>query len=158
MSVRLIGVLAASSLCLFAGAANAAVVIGGVQHPVTLTVDDLRRLPPVTVSVSFQSDRGTESASYTGALLWTIVDNAGTIDADGKNTKLRHTIMVIGSDGYQVELSEGEIDPKFEGKSVILAYTRDGKPLGSGGEIRLVVPGDHHGGRAVRDVTSVTVQ
>jgi hypothetical protein len=114
----------------------------------------LQKLPPTNVPIAFMTDKGQESSTYTGALLWTVIGNAGPIDPPGKNTKLRHTYLVTASDGYAVALSEGELDPNFEGKSVILAYEKDGKPSG----IRLIVPGDKHGGRAVRDVVKVEVQ
>lgn len=135
------------------------IAIGGqVQHPGTVTVADLQKLPATTVPISFMTDKGQESASYTGALLLTVIGNATPIDGPGKNAKLRHTYLVTASDGYAVALSEGEIDPNFEGKSVILAYEKDGKPLDPAQGIRLVVPGDKHGGRAVHDVVKIEVQ
>jgi hypothetical protein len=156
MSAR---VLAAFALfvCLVnpATAQDASVAIGGqVQHPGAVTVADLKKLPVTTVPISFMTDKGQESASYAGALLWTVIGNAAPIDGPGKNARLRHTYLVTASDGYAVALSEGELDPNFEGKSVILAYEKDGKPSG----IRLIVPGDKHGGRAVRDVVRIDVQ
>ena len=51
----------------------------------------------------------------------------------------------------------GEIDPRFEGKNVIVAYDKDGKPLSAAEGLRLVVPLDHHGGRAVRDIATIEV-
>jgi DMSO/TMAO reductase YedYZ molybdopterin-dependent catalytic subunit len=135
------------------------VAIGGqVQHPATLSIRDLEKLPATTVSVSFQTAKGPESATYTGALLWTVLANAGPIDAAVKNGKLRHTYLVTGSDGYVVALSEGELDPDFEGKNVVLAYEKDGKPMDAPEEIRLIVPADHHGGRAVHNVVRIDVQ
>jgi len=130
-------------------------IAGQVQHPATLTVRDLQALPVTTVSVSFATDKGQERATYAGALLWSVISNAAPIDAPGKNTKLRHTILVTGRDGYAAALSEGELDPDFAGKQVLLAYEKDGKPISG---VRLVVPGDLHGGRAVRDVVRIEVQ
>jgi len=156
MSLRTLAA-AALLVCLAipAFADDAAVAVGGqVQHPGPVTIADLQKLPATSVPVSFATDKGPEGATYTGALLWTVIGNAGPIDAPGKNTKLRHTYLVTASDGYAVALSEGELDPNFEGKSVILAYEKDGKPAG----IRLIVPGDKHGGRAVRDVVKIDVQ
>ena len=37
-------------------------------------------------------------------------------------------MKVTGADGYVVALAVGELDPEFEGKSVLVAYARDGKP------------------------------
>jgi DMSO/TMAO reductase YedYZ molybdopterin-dependent catalytic subunit len=134
---------------------DASVAIGGqVQHPGPVTVADLQKLPATTVPVSFMTGKGSESATYTGALLWTVISTAAPIDGPRKNAGLRHTYLVTASDGYAVALSEGEIDPNIEGKSVILAYEKDGKPSG----IRLIVPGDKHGARAVHDVVKIDVQ
>ena len=39
-------------------------------------------------------------------------------------TRLRHTIVVTGRDGYAAVLALAETDPEFEGKQVVLAYRR----------------------------------
>jgi hypothetical protein len=54
-----------------------------------------------------------------------------------------------------VALALGELDPNYEGKLVILAY-EGGEPPASSTALRLVVPGDVHGGRSVRDVAPST--
>jgi DMSO/TMAO reductase YedYZ molybdopterin-dependent catalytic subunit len=135
------------------------IAIGGrVLHPQSLTLQDLQKLPSTHVQVSFATGHGTESGDYTGALLRTVLDNASPIDDPGKNARLRHTFLVSGRDGYAVALSQGEIDPDFEGKSVLLAYAKDGKPFDPVDGIRLIVPNDKHAGRAVRDVVAVEVR
>jgi hypothetical protein len=100
---------------------------------------------------------GKKSGSYTGVLLWALLEKAATIDESGKNAQLRHTLSVVGRDGYAVALAIGEIDPHYEGKSVIVAYA-GGEPPASFGALRLVVPGDAHGGRSVRDVAAIEVR
>jgi hypothetical protein len=77
------------------------------------------------------------------------------INGAEKNAYLRHTILVTGKDGYATALSEGEIDPKLEGKQVILAVAKGGTPLE---RPRLVVPGDVHASRSVQDVVSIDVK
>ena len=54
-------------------------------------------------------------------------------------------------------LALGEIAPEFEGKPVLLAERMNGVALGEG-HWRLIVPGDRHGGRAVRDVATITLR
>jgi DMSO/TMAO reductase YedYZ molybdopterin-dependent catalytic subunit len=156
--LRLAAILFVAIVASSAALADGVVIAGQVQHPATLTVADLEKLPAASAAVSFETDHGPQSANYTGALLWTVLSNAGPVDAPGKNAKLRHTYLVSASDGYAVSLSEGELDPNFEGKSVILAYAKDGKPLDAADGIRLIVPGDRHGGRAVRGVVKIDVQ
>ncbi len=154
-------VIAALAL-LLAGAAPALAagltLDGEVQKPQQLTASDLEAMPATSVQVSFVTGHGEESASYTGVLLWTLLANAVTVDGPEKDAQLRHTILVTGSDGYAVALAVGELDPKFEGKAVIVAYAKDGKPLDPADGLRLVVPGDKHGGRAVRDVVHIEVK
>jgi hypothetical protein len=132
-----------------------AIALTGVKNVGEIWLDTLRKLPPVTITVSQQTDHGPVNASFTGALLWTVIDQAGWVDGAGKNATLRHTILVTGSDGYAAALSEGEIDPKLEGKQVILAYEKDGQPLDAP---RLVVPGDAHAARSVHDVVGIDVR
>jgi hypothetical protein len=87
-----------------------------------------------------------------------ITGNLTFLDANtGKTRKLRYTLIVTGRDGYAVALAIGELDPLYEGKSVILAYA-GGEPPVSSTTLRLVVPGDVHGGRSVRDVSTIEVQ
>jgi DMSO/TMAO reductase YedYZ molybdopterin-dependent catalytic subunit len=131
---------------------------GQVQKTEHLTLSDLQALPSTSVSVSFVTGHGQETGTYTGVLLWTLLANASIVDADPKQ-HLRHTIFVTsGADQYVVALSIGELDPKFEGKSVIIAYAIDGKPLDAQDGLRLIVPGDAHGGRAVKDVAHIEVR
>jgi DMSO/TMAO reductase YedYZ molybdopterin-dependent catalytic subunit len=155
---------AALSLCVclaspvFAADLPSLAITGQVQHPETLTLPDLEKRAATTVQVTFRTAGGPEEGSFTGAPLWPLLGEGGPVNAPGKNTRLRHTILVTGRDGYAVALSFGELDPDFEGKSVILAYAKDGKPLAPADGIRLIVPGDHHGGRDVRDVVMIEVR
>lgn len=114
-------------------------------------------MPPVTLSLTFQSDHGPQTGTYTGALLLDIVKEAAPVDqGSDKGAPLRHTIVATGHDGYGVAVAIGEIDPRFAGKAVLVAYERDGKPM-KGQTFRLVIPGDAHGGRSVNDLASLTI-
>lgn len=130
---------------------------GKVKHPQRLTVDMLRKLPAEQVEVAFQKAHGVEKSSYTGVLLWALLDEAGGIDDPAKGAELRHTITITGRDGYMVVISTGEIAPDFGGKPAMIAYERDGREL-SDTELRIVMPGDKHGGRYVRDVAEIEVK
>ena len=127
---------------------------GRVAHPQVLTVADLRQLPPTTVTVTQVAEHGPQTASYTGVLLWTLLDHASLVDEPGRKTHLRHTILARGTDDYTVALGLGEVDPNFEGKPVIVALARNGKPMPS---LELIVPGDKHAGRDVHDLDAIRV-
>jgi hypothetical protein len=156
-------VIIAAAFCLAALVANetdsiAAPILGGsVQQRLVLDDALFKSLPAVTVDVTFETDNGKKSGRYTGVLLWSLIEKAVLTDVDEKNAALRHTLLVTGRDGYAIALAVGELDPHYEGKSVILAYA-GGEPPASIDAPRLVVPGDKHGGRSVRDVASIEVR
>lgn len=130
---------------------------GHVTHPGPVTLEQLKALPPVTVSLTFQTDHGPTTGTWTGALLLDIVKGAAPLDSGSdKSAPLQHTILAKGRDGYGVALAIGEIDPRFAGKQVIVAYQQGGKPM-ENQTFRLVVPGDAHGGRSVNDLVSLTI-
>ena len=131
------------------------VLQGKVRQPQRLTFEDLKKMPAEHADVSYQTDRGPVIASFTGVLLWSLIGTAGGIDDSAKNPELRHAIRITAKDGYVVVTSSGEIAPDFGARGVIVAYERDGKPLD---EFRIVMPGDKHGGRNVRDVVSINIE
>ena len=137
---------------------NAVLSLGGrVKQPQRLDAEGLRQLPAESVQVSFQTERGPLTGSFTGVRLWAVLVAAGGIDDDEKGAELRHVVKVTAQDGYWVVISTGEIAPDFGAEPAIIAYQRDGAPLGGTG-FRLVIPGDKHGGRSVRDVTAITIE
>jgi len=152
---------AASAVALFLlmgpAVAQAPVLLleGKVKQPQRWMLDDLKKMPAEHATVSYQTDRGLVTASFTGILLWSLIAAAGGIDDSGKSAELRHAIRITAKDDYVVVTSTGEIAPDFGGKAALVAYERDGKPLD---EFRIVMPGDKHGGRNVRDVISVKIE
>jgi len=130
---------------------------GKVRHPQQFDLARLLGLPVEQVQVSFQSERGAQQTSYKGVRLWTLLGEAGGIDDPDKGAELRHVIKITARDGYLVVISTGEIAPDFGGKPGMIAYQRDNEPAGASG-FRLVMPGDKHGGRFVRDVVAIDVE
>jgi hypothetical protein len=150
---------AAALLVLLAGpvaAQSPALVLEGkLKQPQRWVLDDLRKMPAEHATVSYQTDRGMVTADFTGVLLWSLIAAAGGIDDSGKSPELRHAIRITAKDDYVVVTSTGENAPDFGGKAALVAYERDGKPLD---DFRIVMPGDKHGGRNVRDVVSVKIE
>jgi DMSO/TMAO reductase YedYZ molybdopterin-dependent catalytic subunit len=124
---------------------------GKVKMPANFTLAQLKALPAVTVETNF-ADQGKES--WKGASLMAILEKAGTVEEKGGGAYLQHLIVARGTDGYGAGIAIGEMDAKFAGKTVIIAYEKDGKPLDS---LRLIVSGDAHAGRGVRDLAEITV-
>ena len=108
-------------------------VTGRVAHPLSLTYDELRRLPrlsshdPLTCRGYFE-----DYANWTGAALTAVLDRAG-VQSRAKSLEL------LSADGYstQVTLEEARMGNAF------LAYEWEGKALPElhGYPVRAVFPG-----------------
>jgi DMSO/TMAO reductase YedYZ molybdopterin-dependent catalytic subunit len=139
--------------------ADAISIDGAVEHPKTLTLADLKQAPATTETVALKTGKGVLTGSYTGVLLWTLIQQAAIKQPpDSKNDVLRHTIVVTSSDGYSAVLSAAEISPEFGDDRAIIAYAKDGQPLSDKrGFARLILPADKSAGRAISGVATITV-
>ncbi|MCA9905363.1 MAG: molybdate ABC transporter substrate-binding protein [Anaerolineae bacterium] len=136
-------------------------VDGQVLNPLSLTVERLRAdYAAQTVAVSYLSDEETVTASFTGALLWDVISAAQpNMNVDLHNDWLSLFVVVTGADGYQAVIAWGEIDPAYSNQPILIAYAQDGSPIADElGALRLVVPGDGHGGRYVRGVVNLSLR
>jgi DMSO/TMAO reductase YedYZ molybdopterin-dependent catalytic subunit len=149
-------IVAAALLAGSAAAQSPSLALDGkVKQPQHFTVDDLKKLPVQHTDVTYQTDRGPVTANFTGVLLWSLIGAAGGLDDSEKNAAVRHAIRVTAKDGYVMVTSTGEIEPELGGKPALVAYERDGKLLD---DFRIVMPGDKHGARNVRDVVTITLE
>ena len=130
-------------------------VSGQVEHKRTLTLADLQALPPVTLEVAHTTSRGVQRGTYTGPLLWALVSAAAPVNEPGGRDRLQRTLLAWGRDGYAVALSIGELHPDLGRQQVLVAHTQDGQPMPA---LRLVVPGDSHASRNVRDLVAIEVR
>ncbi|VCU68246.1 Oxidoreductase molybdopterin binding domain protein [Pigmentiphaga humi] len=137
---------------------------GDLEHAASFTVDDLKTRTAVTQTVTYTSGNGSQTRTYTGANLWSLLEDAGIkTDPAYKNDVLRKYIVVGSSDGYRVVFSAGELKPDMGNRASIVAYaeTRDGKsgPLSdTDGPFRVTSPGDVKGGRYASMATSVELK
>ena len=127
------------------------VIEGQVAHPRTITLADLRAMPRVTVVLVHDANK----TSYTGAPLWTLISAAAPSELPGDRTHVQHTLLARGKDGYAAAFAIGELDPFFGGKQVVVAYEGGGKPLALP---RLIVPGEAHPARSVKDLVAIEVR
>ncbi len=140
---------------------DGALHVGGqVLNPLTLTADDLKNnYVAQTADVTYLTATDTVKASFTGVYLRDILDAAElNFNPDARNDTLSLFVVATGSDGYQAIVAYGDIDPNFGGQPILVAYAQDGKPLDANGSLRLVVPGDKHGGRYVSNLVSLEVR
>lgn len=127
---------------------------GAVKRAARYSMAELAALPSAGVTLTIQG-HDAASGSWKGVPLMALIEKAGTVEEQGHGAYLQHVLIARGTDGYGVAIAIGEIEPKFEGKQVIVAYQKDGAPLSS---LRLVIPGDAHAGRDVRDLAELTVK
>jgi hypothetical protein len=131
-------------------------VIGGDgPMPVTLTLDDLAKMPRASVA---WSERGPK-VNYQGVLLYEVLKRAGApLDKQLSGKALASYVLAEASDGYQVTFTLAEIDPGFTDNQILVADTADGQPLsGPQGPLRLVLANEKQGARAVRMLERLTV-
>ena len=138
------------------GDASGLSIVSGSGAASVLSPEALAALPATSLDVAFGTGKGPVHAHFAGPLLWAVLAKAGVVDSGRPRRQAGQTILVTGQDGYRAALAVGEVSPDVEGKSVILAESMNGRPLGSG-HLRLVIPEDRKGARDVRDVVRISV-
>jgi DMSO/TMAO reductase YedYZ molybdopterin-dependent catalytic subunit len=145
----------AAILTLAAQETAAIKVTGAVKQALTLTADDLAKMPRTKLKVTLH---GTE-AVYEGVSLFEILKRAGAPQGEALRGKaLAGYMLAKAQDGYQVVFSLGELDPGFINDEILVADTANGKPLaGNDGRFRLIVPKDKPAARSVRMLTKLEI-
>lgn len=148
-------IVVASGLAFAQDAQVSIQITGDVKQPVTLTADDLAKMPRASVRTS---SNGIETV-YDGVWLHEVLKRAGVPQGSELRGKaLASYVLAEAQDGYQVLFSLGELDPAVIDNEILLADTANGKPLfGAQGRFRLVVPKDKPGARSVRMLTKLQV-
>jgi DMSO/TMAO reductase YedYZ molybdopterin-dependent catalytic subunit len=159
MSYSRIAVLAAVCVAFVSAQTPAAApltITGDIPSTLTLTADDIAKMPHETVTIPEQD--GTK-IDYQGVPLREILKRAGApLGKELRGKALTTYILAKAHDGYQVVFTIGEIAPEFGNASILIADQRDGKPLfGYQGPLRLVCPNDKAGARSVRMLESIEV-
>lgn len=135
---------------------------GEVAEPGIYSIGELRDLPALTQTVTYTAAGTPVTDTYTGALLYDLLADAGGIVTDPtvRNDILARFVVATGSDGYRAVYSLGEIDPRFGNEPITVAYADTAGQLGwfgAEGRARMVVPGDAAGGRYVSDLAGLAV-
>jgi DMSO/TMAO reductase YedYZ molybdopterin-dependent catalytic subunit len=130
-------------------------VTGAVKQALTLSADDLAKMPRASVRTL---NNGMETV-YEGVWLHEVLKKAGVPQGSELRGKALASYMLAqAQDGYQVLFSLGELDPAFIDNEILVADTANGKALfGAQGRFRLVAPKDKPGARSVRTLTKLEV-
>jgi DMSO/TMAO reductase YedYZ molybdopterin-dependent catalytic subunit len=131
-------------------------VEGDIPMPLSLTADDLAKMPREMATVP--APDGSKIV-YEGVTLRAVLEKAGAPFGKKLRGKVLTTyVLAKAMDGYEVLFTLGELDPDFGNETILLADKRDGKPLGDKqGPFRLVCPNDHEGARNVRMLQALEV-
>ncbi|MBV9506003.1 MAG: molybdopterin-dependent oxidoreductase, partial [Acidobacteriia bacterium] len=92
-------------------------IAGAVKQPLTLTADDLAKMPRATVRTM---NNGMETV-YEGVWLHEILKKAGVPQGNELRGKaLSSYVVAEAQDGYQVVFSLEELDPAFLDNEILL--------------------------------------
>jgi hypothetical protein len=109
---------------------------------VVLSRADLDALPHVRVTAS---EHSSGPVNFEGVTLKSVLEKAGiTFGESMKGKRLSNCLLVEAADGYRAVIALPELDPAFTDKQTLLAFLRDGKPLGDKeGPYRIVIPDEN---------------
>jgi hypothetical protein len=104
---------------------------------ITLTVDDLLKMPQTTLHVH-NAHRNTDE-TYTGPLLSDVLEKAGLHNTREFEPMILHSgIVATATDHYFVLYSAAEVEPGFSNGKVIVAIMKSDLPNTEGGVIQLI--------------------
>ena len=130
---------------------------GAVATPLTLTIEDLKKMPRKTLTVTNPHDKKTEV--YEGVLVEEVLKKVGVPQGEHLRGKsLAAYVVFKAEDGYEVVFSIAELDSGILDSDVIIADTVDGGALREKtGPLRLVAPHEKRPARWVRMLKEMTV-
>ncbi len=123
-----------------------------------LTTKDLAKFARRDIKAKGHDEK---ESVYSGYNLSDILFSAGArIGKDElKGKELGAYLVVEAADGYKAIFAIAEIAPEFTDKTILLADTRDGKPLDAKtGAWQIIVADDKKHGRWVRQVTALKIR
>ena len=95
---------------------------------------------------------------FKGPALAAVLALTGTPTDRVRGKSLRLAVLAQARDDYAVAYSLGEVSPGLAGRRMIVALTQDGAPLGTDdGPLRIVVEGDLHPSRWIRQLSRVSL-
>ena len=132
-------------------------IAGAVGTPLTLTAEDLKKMPRKTLTVTNPHDKKTEV--YEGVLVEELLKKAGVPQGEHlRGQSLAAYVVFKAEDGYRVVFSIAELDSGILDSDVIVADMMDGTAMGAKvGPLRLVAPHEKRPARWVRMLKEITV-
>jgi hypothetical protein len=155
-TVQLSLVTAFCTLCVAAaaGAQHSIEVIGLDGRKATIALADLPRKAVDT------ADAAGIRTRHEGVLMRDVLVKAGVPMGEALRGKaLARVVIATARDGYQVAYAIAEIDAAFNDHVMLIADSRDGKPLlADTGPLQVVVPQDKRAARWIRQLVTLEVR
>ncbi|HXZ84872.1 MAG TPA: molybdopterin-binding protein [Myxococcota bacterium] len=119
-----------------------------------LTLEQLSALPQVEIRVA---DPNGPEVAFRGPSLHELAIRAGAPAGDAlRGRAMTLALLAQAPDGYRVAYTLAELDPSFGARNAIVALTQDGHPLSAhDGPLRVVVEGDQHRARWIRQLSEL---
>ena len=142
--------LALPGLCARAAASDELAVTGDVKRTLSLSASALRDFP-AAAQTSYRSSRevagqAQSATEVRGVRLIAVLEQAGLAERDRLDWR-KTAVIAIARDGYRAVFSWPELANTAAGAQVMVAYERDGAPLGAQeGPLALHAPGDTRAG------------
>jgi hypothetical protein len=114
----------------------------------------LAALPHTKVTVYNEHAKATQT--YSGVPLIDLLTKLGVPDKP-RGKQFRIYLVAVGSDGYEVVYSLGEICPDVHDATVLVADGEDGKPIADDGPLKMVATGEKRPARWVRNLVAIQV-
>ncbi len=130
-------------------------VSGAVKTNLSLTADDLGRMPRTTATM----EQDGQTVKYEGVLPFDLLVKAGVPFGRAMTGAPRASyILATARDGYQVVFALPEIDPAFAGAAVVIADKREGGLLlGPQKPLQMIAPQDKMHARSVYSLSKIEI-
>lgn len=138
-------------------------ITGAVEHPLQLSVGDLRKFPPQKIhEIAMVCQSGANlgnKENLKGVLLKDILEKATVVTKEHNDVK-KMVLIATASDGYKVVFSWTEVFNSSLGDGVIVFFEKEGLPLADDeGRIALISTKDTRTGpRHVKWLQSIEVR
>ncbi|HME82534.1 MAG TPA: hypothetical protein VKF82_10690 [Candidatus Eremiobacteraceae bacterium] len=126
---------------------------GAVAKPAYITLDQLQHMRSTSLTLRMS---GHGVLTVTGAPLAAVIDLAQPNVTGGPGSSPSAYALISGVSGQFAIVAFPEFEKDFEGKTVLLAYLVNGKPV-KAGAATLVVQGDAKSGRLIEGVTHIAI-
>ncbi len=120
-----------------------------------LSRTDIEAMP----HVKLQASAHDVSAVFEGVAVRSILEKAGVGFGEAlRGKQMSLCLLAQATDDYRVVFALPEMDPAFTDKQIILAFSKDGKPLDAKeGPYRIVIPDEKRPARWIRQVTTLKI-